>query len=224
MSLFSYCLRYDDGAAPNPFWDVCTLAICKPAIRRTARVGDWVVGLGSTHSPIGNIGDCVVYAMRITESMTLAAYDQFCRENLPHKIPNTKSNRFKYIVGDCIYDYSLGDEPRLRNSVHQERNRKRDLSGRNVLLSQHFYYFGNRPIALPESLKPIIHAQQGHKSRLNEPYRAAFVEWIDGQGLTPNKLHGEPQLKQWIMDNPDFGSHCSRRDREDDDLDQEAVC
>ena len=40
--LYSYCLPYDDGAAPNPFWGTCTLVICKPAIRRTARVGDWI--------------------------------------------------------------------------------------------------------------------------------------------------------------------------------------
>ena len=43
-NLFSYVLRYDDGAAPNPFWGTCTLAICKPAIRRKANLGDWVVG------------------------------------------------------------------------------------------------------------------------------------------------------------------------------------
>jgi hypothetical protein len=34
--LFSYTVRVDDGAAPNPFRGLCTLAICKPAIRRGA--------------------------------------------------------------------------------------------------------------------------------------------------------------------------------------------
>lgn len=46
MRLFSYCIPVDDGAAPNPFWGVCTLAICKPAIRRVAEVGDWIAGVG----------------------------------------------------------------------------------------------------------------------------------------------------------------------------------
>ena len=63
MRLFSYCLTCDSGAAPNPFWELCTLAICKPVIRRVASIGDWVLGFGSTHSPIGNIADYVVYAM-----------------------------------------------------------------------------------------------------------------------------------------------------------------
>ncbi|MCC5666380.1 hypothetical protein LC653_21285 [Nostoc sp. CHAB 5784] len=68
MRLFSYCLRYDDGAAPNPFWELCTLAVCKPVIRRVASIGDWVLGFGSTQSPIGNIADYVVYAMRASLS------------------------------------------------------------------------------------------------------------------------------------------------------------
>ena len=46
MKLYTYCLRYDDGAAPNPYWGVCTLVICKPAIRRSAEPGDWVVVFG----------------------------------------------------------------------------------------------------------------------------------------------------------------------------------
>lgn len=75
MKLYSYCLRWDDGAAPNPFWGVCTLAICKPAIRRTAKVGDWVVGLGSANSPIGNISDSVVYAMRVTDAKSASGTD-----------------------------------------------------------------------------------------------------------------------------------------------------
>jgi len=41
--LYSYTVRYDDGAAPNPFNGMCTLAICKPAIRRTAAPGDATV-------------------------------------------------------------------------------------------------------------------------------------------------------------------------------------
>lgn len=40
MNIYSYVLRTDDGAAPNPFWGTCTLTICKPVIRRTAHIGD----------------------------------------------------------------------------------------------------------------------------------------------------------------------------------------
>ncbi|WP_442940103.1 hypothetical protein [Nostoc sp.] len=44
-------------------------------------MGDWVLGFGSTQSPIGDrdIGDCVVYAMKVMDKMTLQEYDKFCR-------------------------------------------------------------------------------------------------------------------------------------------------
>ncbi len=47
MYIYSYVLRYDDGVAPNPFFGFCTLAVCKPVIRRKAQVGDWIIGTGS---------------------------------------------------------------------------------------------------------------------------------------------------------------------------------
>ncbi|MEH2121709.1 hypothetical protein [Nostoc sp.] len=196
MILYSYCLRYDSGAAPNPFWELCTLAICKPDIRRVANIGDWVVGLGSTNSPIGNIADCVVYAMQITDKMTLQEYDEYCRVHSPHKIPKSNSEIFEERVGDCIYDYSQGGQPVLRPGVHDISNQKGDLGGVNVLISQHFYYFGEKAVHLPASLTPIVHKTRKHKSIANEPYKDAFVTWIEKLGCTPNKVHGEPQLKK----------------------------
>jgi Nucleotide modification associated domain 2 len=208
MRLFSYCLRYDDGAAPNPFWGVCTLTICKPAIRRAAQVGDWIVGLGSAHSPIGDISDYVVYAMRVTAKLNLRAYDEYCRLQLPHKIPRWRSRDFRRRVGDCIHDYALGEPPRLRDSVHSEGSRDRDLGGRYALLSTHFYYFGDQPVQLCDELAPIIHGQQGHKSTANQPYAAPFVSWIESLGYEPNVLHGEPQLKP-LFHQPSAGSTCA---------------
>ena len=32
----SYVVRYDSGFAPNPFYEYCTLATCKPNIRKGA--------------------------------------------------------------------------------------------------------------------------------------------------------------------------------------------
>jgi hypothetical protein len=117
--LYSYVLRYDDGAAPNPFWEICTLTICKPAIRRTAEIGDWVIGTGSKNSKIndGNtydLSDSVVYAMKITDKKSLADYDQFCREKLQNKIPNWFDRDWRKRMGDCIYDFSNGIEPTTR--------------------------------------------------------------------------------------------------------------
>lgn len=220
IALYTYCLRYDDGAAPNPYHGLCTLAICKPAIRRVAKPGDWVVGLGSSQSPIGDISGHVVYAMRINKRLSLRDYDGFCRDHLQGKIPKWASDNFVERVGDCIYDYSRPDDPVLRASVHTERNRQVDLSGRNALLSKHFFYFGNRPVQLPVHLQPIVHQTQGHKSNANAQYVAPFGEWIGSLGLEPRGLYGEPQLKSEILANADSCSRCSDRDLEEDQQDE----
>jgi hypothetical protein len=200
MKLYSYCLRYDGGSAPNPFWGVCTLVICKPAIRRTAQIGDWIVGLGSVNSPIGDISTSVVYAMKVTNKLTIQAYDQFCKTTLPKKIPNRASSDFRLQSGDCIYDYGTGDDPKIRSAVHNECHRIRDLSGGFALLSNNFYYFGDQPIPLPEHLYPIIHTTQGHKSIQNQPYAQNFVKWIESLGYRKNKLYGIPQFFRKSLD------------------------
>ncbi|WP_259016597.1 Nmad2 family putative nucleotide modification protein [Emticicia fluvialis] len=85
--IYSYVLRLDDGSAPNPFGGICTLTICKPVIRRTARVGDWVIGTGSKNVVIEkgtrpiDFSDSLVYAMKITDIKTLQAYDEYCKKN-----------------------------------------------------------------------------------------------------------------------------------------------
>ena len=222
MTLYSYCLRVDDGAAPNPYWGVCTLVICKPAIRRVAQVGDWVVGLGSTASPIGDLSGHVVYGMRVAKSMSMEDYDKYCARRLPGKVPRWGSRDFKRRVGDCIYDFSTDSLPSVRTSVHTERNRSVDLGGRNALLSKHFYYFGNHPRLLPAHLNSIVHQTQGHKSRANADYVDAFVEWIEGLGLKPNRLYGTPQHKRLIMTDPDARGACSVKNLEEDGEDE--VC
>ena len=222
MRLYTYCLRYDDGAAPNPFWGICTLVICKPVVRRTAEIGDWIAGLGSSNSLIGDISDYLVYAMKVTNKFTMQEYDESCKSLHPKKIPqwlNRKNYRLR--MGDCIYDYSEGEPPKLRWSVHNEGNRERDLGGKFALISKHFYYFGNNPIKLPDILKPIIHSTQGHKSMSNDPYINEFVKWIEGLGYSLNKLYGEPQLKsEYMIDDKNVQVRCAERDLEADEDDE----
>ena len=39
MYLYSYVITRDYGFAPNPFWNICSLATCKPQIRERALIG-----------------------------------------------------------------------------------------------------------------------------------------------------------------------------------------
>lgn len=102
-NLYSYVLRVDDGAAPNPYGGVCTLTICKPAIRRKAEPGDWIVGLGPTRAPDGrNLARHVVYAMKVSRSMPFADCYRHCQQHLTAKRPVwSRDAPFEHQVGDC---------------------------------------------------------------------------------------------------------------------------
>lgn len=216
--LYTYCIPFDEGAAPNPFWDICTLNICKPKIRRHAKIGDWVVGTGSTQFGFENK---VVYAMEVTDKMTMQEYWDFCTKQLPKKIPNWRGNSYKDRVGDCIYDFSV-DPPKILRSVHNEGNRQRDLGGQFTLLSHHFYYFGDNPEPLPDYLLPIVRQGQGHKSNANNPYFHQFIDWILTMTKEKNKIYSEPQARQLFTLDSDYMSKCAAiRDKALDDQDEE---
>lgn len=197
-TLYSYVVATDSGAAPNPFGSVCTLVICKPDIRRTAKIGDWIVGTGSVCSPMGDLQGQVVYAMRVSAKIPMSAYDELAREHIPIKVPGGDSPSPLSRVGDAIYDFSE-TPPRLqRSSVHCEEDRGRDLGGEYALLSEHFYYFGAQAKPLPDRLQPIVKKGQGHRSNANDDHVEDFIEWIEGLGEEPNRIHGRPaELKDF---------------------------
>ncbi len=217
--LFSYVIPHDGGSAPNPYHGICTLVICKPVIRRIAKTGDWVVGLGTKNSPIGDISGQVVYAMRITKITSMQEYDTFCKENYPGKIPDWDSGDYTKRIGDCIYDFSNSSNPsnpKIRKAVHTEKNMKTDLGGQCALLSTEFYYFGNNPKPLPNNLKGIIKQGQGHRSTSNDEYVDDFIEWIRKQKKGKN---GEPQMKKEILSKK-YDVICSQSDRQEAEADE----
>jgi hypothetical protein len=228
--IYSYVLRFDNGAAPNPFWGICTLTICKPAIRRNAQIGDWVVGTGSKKAKcndgnIHDLSDSVVYAMKISDIKTLQDYDTFCNISLLNKIPYRRTTDWRFAMGDCIYDYSQGQKPTIRKSVHNETNRKRDLSGINALLSNHFYYFGEEARVLPDNLKQVIKLNQGHKKIENTILIEKFEEWI--KQFDKNKLNADPQRRsefdRKVTD--DIIAKCSKQHYdEDEDETEDTIC
>jgi hypothetical protein len=206
--LYTYCIPCDDGAAPNPFWGTCTLTICKPAIRRTAEIGDWIVGTGSKHSPIGDISNKMVYAMRVSKVMTMQEYDTWTAATLPEKISDTNNPDVRRKLGDSIYDFST-TPPTQRVGVHGLGNRPTDLRGLNALLSDHFFYFGDVPQQLPPNLLGIVHHTQGHRVRLNEPFVTEFIEWLNRLHLKAKHLYGKPALEIFDTTNP-CGGACTR--------------
>jgi Nucleotide modification associated domain 2 len=217
--IYSYILRIDDGAAPNPFWGICTLTICKPAIRRKANIGDWIVGTGSKNSRCNNgriydLSQSLVYAMKVSSKMELAEYDKYCRLNINNKIPKWYSKDWRLRMGDCIYDFTNEHSPTIRKSVHNELNKERDLSGGFALLSDHFYYFGEKAIPIIYKLKEIIKYNQGHKIIERSDIVEQFEKWINN--FKRNKIYADPQLRhEFDFFKKNQISKCALRELED---------
>ncbi len=180
MALFSYRVRFDYGCAPNPFYGVCTLVICKPRIRAHARVGDWVVGTGSAASPAGDLSGAVVYAMQVTRALSMRAYDAWSVRR-PRKRPDPAHTDLRRQVGDSIYDFA-SDPPAVRPGPHTVAERDHDLSGRRALLSTRFVYFGRAAAPLPPHLLGVVKVGPGHRSASNAPLVAPFVAWLESLG------------------------------------------
>jgi hypothetical protein len=211
--LYSYCIKNDAGAAPNPFWGLCTLVICKPKIRLAAEVGDWVTATGSKHAPTGDASGRMVYAMRITRKLTMEEYDRFAAAEYPNKLPDWRSSDRRRRMGDAIYDFSATPPP-VRRSVHSEHDRDHDLGGKYALLSTEFHYFGRRAVAVPAHLSGVVRQTQGHQSHLNDRYVEAATAWIR---KLPSGLQGDPQMWDDVddLDDEDRAPGCARRVRTD---------
>ena len=182
MKLYSYIVRSDKGFSPNPFWGKCTLACCKPVIRKTAEPGDWVVGIRgkSLYKKLGleKTSDAstvykIIYAMKVSEKISFTDYYKRFKE----KRPDYSKAESIYKRGDNIYQpIGKGDYKQLK-SYHTEKNKTKDLSGKFVLLADQFYYFGSKPLEIPENLSSLI-CGRGHKSNFDKSTQGIFHEYI----------------------------------------------
>lgn len=191
--IHSYVVRYDSGFAPNPFYEYCTLATCKPNIRKGADIGDWVVGSGSNDRRIQR-GGYLVYAMQVTETMTFDEYVVDPRFN--SKKPYRNGSR-KQSCGDNIYFRSAPDAAwQQHDSFHSRSDGSlnpdhvtRDTAVNRVLLSDNFVYFGGEGPEFPEELKD----QKGRSlcktgiglTTFDDPELVANLErWVRSFGLS----------------------------------------
>lgn len=182
MNIYAYIVPVDDGAAPNPYGGVCSLAICKPNLRKIAKIGDWIVGLSPEFK--------LIYTMKITTVMTMKEYDTYTKDNLPIKIPNKTSKNIEEQMGDSVYDFTQ-DSALLRPSVHSRCTKEMDLAGENVLLSTYFYYFGNKPKDLPKEFENIVTLEIDFLE-LNLDLQTIFFVWLENQNFEKNKIYSTP--------------------------------
>ena len=187
MRLHSYRVARDYGFAPNPFHGFCTLATCKPSIRKAAQVGDWVVGTGSA---VRSRENRIVFAMHVTEILKFDEYWSDSRFIV--KRPN-RSTSLKYAYGDNIYHRDNNTKKWIQEDSHHshpdgkpnDKNIRRDtLRTEHLLVSDCFYYWGGSGPQIPHRFRgsqdyDVRAPGRGHTSSFPKPFIREFINWIE---------------------------------------------
>lgn len=154
MTVWSYKISRDYGFAPNPFFGFCTVACCKPGIRKGAKLGDLIVGCGSTAL---NLEGKMIFAMIVEEKLSFDEYWQ--DERFLKRRPSFQASR-ALMYGDNIYHSDGRNNWEQSDSHHSyddgrinTDNADRDLKANAVLVSTNFSYFGDQAVNIPSHLR-----------------------------------------------------------------------
>ena len=171
----------DYGFAPNPFYGFCTLATCKPQIRKKAEIGDWIIGTGSKSK--GRDGR-LVYAMRVTEAMS---FDEYWADSRFHRKRPDMHASVKKAFGDNIYhrENEAGEWRQLdshhsyQDGTQNDRNVRNDTQVNRVLISDDFIYWGGSgPLLPPFRGETVCHSTQAHRCNFPSEVVEDFVAWL----------------------------------------------
>lgn len=186
--VYSYVVTHDTGFSPNPFHGFLTLACCKPQIRRTARVGDIIVGLSKR-------SERIVYAAQVDEVIGFEEY--WADPKYRSRRPTMDSARIVDRTGDNIYE-PLDGRYRQLHSFHSNGDgsenavsMRTDLGGQRVLICERFAYWGGSGPSLPEELEGLA-VGRGHRCRFPASQVEAVNRWF---GSVEPGVHGAPT--QW---------------------------
>jgi hypothetical protein len=211
-----YVQPWDTGMAPNVEGDICTLATCKPAIRKNLDVGhEWVLALGAVKTLMHVRGgkkqyeswrDRISYAMIPDERLT---YDEYHRDKrfagkIPHSREEPGDNLYRlqdghYVVSDFVNDIHRTDEHLVYNPDYT----RNDLTAPVVLAAQQFWYFGeNAPHLSETGLKPktvetLMTVRRGHLVVDDPETIRDIVDWLRAQ--KPG-VHGEPRQRHLLSE------------------------
>ena len=198
-SLFAYKITRDYGFAPNPFFGICTLATCKPNIRKSAQVGDWVVGCGS-EAEGSKLSGFLIYAMRVDEKLTFDKYWEDARYEL--KRPQMNGS-LKVMYGDNIYHHdALTGEFVQEDSHHSypdgvrnELNYRRDTQADAVLVSRAYWYWGGEAVPIPPELGLLRGLPRGYR-RFRERDHEGLIEKLEAwlSGFDESGYMGRPAM------------------------------
>jgi hypothetical protein len=144
--LLAYRIVTDLGAAPHILNGYLTLTICKPMIRKGAKIGDYVLALVAQSNPnIPKVEDkyfLVAYLFKITDIVRMEDYEEWCKTHSPGKICTDEM-----LEGDCQYGPNLKWRPGPHYSTDPaERDEliRVNLSGVNSIISNYYAAWQSR--------------------------------------------------------------------------------
>jgi hypothetical protein len=171
-NIYVYKCVWDDGVAPCVDHDVLSLTICKPKIRTSAKIGDYIVAFGrNSESPRNRL----VYAAKITDVVSSGDYFHLAKYRRRQ---------------DSIYERTPKGGLRLINdAVHNNQNLSRDIGSppiyRNAiaLISNDFRYFGGQGTDewkehAPYLTKKVEQLMQGHRVNHSREVRDDLLKLI----------------------------------------------
>ena len=207
--LYTYVVRHDSGFAPNPYHGYCTLACCKPLIRKYARPGDWILGGGAVTK---GRGAQVVFVMQVSETLTRSEYWDDPR--FAAKKPRIDGS-YEEWVGDNIYYEEAGDWRQLP-SLHSETGHSetgcspceddmdKDLQVDRVLIGENFIYWGADGPFKPHFPTQPLYFGIGHKFRYKPQLVMEFLDWVEsvserGRRADPADMDMAEKHRQLIL-------------------------
>jgi hypothetical protein len=160
---YLYKMSVANGGAPCVKDGLLSLAICKPAIRRTAKQGDYVLGFAGNRMRVYEgektfPTNPVVFIAKITDKV--CGWRYYSDPKFAHR-------------PDCIYKWKTGAFVAKGNGYHPDGSiadvgEAPDWENAHTLLSDHFAYFGegcpvayqNRYSAIRDVIEDLT---QGHR-------------------------------------------------------------
>lgn len=201
MTVYSYVIEHDLGFAPNPFHGYCTLACCKPFIRKRAKVGDIILGTGAVKPKLrGHL----TFWMEVEEILTFDQYwaDRRFRRKKPVMAATTL---LRY--GDNIYHRNGGKKFKQEYSFHSREDgsvSRGDLTRdtgttENVLIGRNFTFWGRSGVKIPEHLTGFLKKGPGQRYRFTEDQIRKLMEWLGAlpeRGYVDEPAHWQFLAKQ----------------------------
>jgi len=184
MKLSAYIVAVDAGFAPNPFGHYCTLACCKPTIRRKAEKDDIIIGTAYARSSKPRH---LIFAMKV---LGVLPYQRYWTDRRFHsRKPSAKSAISRR--GDNIWYQRKGEWQVVDGAFHDISHCDRDTGGENAVFAREFFYFGREAIKVDTEFQHLLAKTQGHKNCSDPKVINGFWDWVTAKAPRFGRL-GNP--------------------------------